>query len=176
MNNKTNKTMKKTKTAKEELMGVFPSLKNRIKTKTDKVKLMRVFHSMKQRCHNPRNPRYQDYGGAGVKVCKHWLDNPESFYTWAMDNGWNQSLQIDRKNNRAGYNPQNCRFVSAKQNCRNRSSNILVTAFGGETKTLVEWMEDDRANASYRTIHQRIIKLNWKPELAISLPPKKKAA
>jgi hypothetical protein len=51
---------------------------------------------MKQRCNNPNQPKYKGYGGRGIKVCNGWQNSFESFYLWAMSNGYSEELSIDR--------------------------------------------------------------------------------
>ncbi len=70
---------------------------------------------MKQRCVN-----HKDYGARGIKVCDLWLNEPKRFYEWAMDNGFNNSLEIDREDNNGNYEPSNCRFVTRKVNQQNK--------------------------------------------------------
>lgn len=74
---------------------------------------------IKERCLNKNNSGYKNYGGRGVTVCDEWLNSFESFYEWAIKNGWRGGLQIDRKNNDKGYSPSNCRFVPHFVNVQN---------------------------------------------------------
>jgi len=80
---------------------------------------------MKQRCSNPNHKSYKDYGGRGVRICSDWVNNPKSFYNWAMNNGYQKGLQIDRRDNDGNYEPSNCRFVSVAINSQNRRSTVL---------------------------------------------------
>lgn len=82
-------------------------------------RLYRVWSSMKERCHNPKNHKYPDYGARGIYVCEEWHDSVP-FLRWAADNGWRPGLQIDRIDNDGPYHPDNCRFVTAKENSANR--------------------------------------------------------
>lgn len=106
--------------------------------------LYRVWTTMKQRCENPNRQKYPIYGGRGIKVCDSWQD-PNNFIEWALNNGYSDGLQIDRINNNGDYSPENCRWVTAKENCRNRRSNVLLTV-DGVTKTVVEWCEESGQN------------------------------
>lgn len=74
---------------------------------------------MRQRTNNPRDPKYPDYGGRGITVCKRWLSSFENFYA---DMGPKPSPQhsIDRKNNALGYMPSNCRWATAIDQASNR--------------------------------------------------------
>lgn len=80
---------------------------------------------MKARCTNPNNPDYHHYGGRGITVCDEWLSY-DNFYEWAMSNGYDDTLSIDRIDNNKGYSPDNCRFVTIKEQCRNRRSNVVI--------------------------------------------------
>jgi hypothetical protein len=78
-----------------------------------------VWANLKQRCSNPNHPEYRNYGGRGIKVCDQWRD-AASFLVWAGSAGWEPGLQIDRIDNDGDYEPDNCRFVTAKVNANNR--------------------------------------------------------
>lgn len=93
------------------------------------------------RCYNPTYENYRRYGGRGLTVCQEWLDSQEAFVQWAINNGWKQGLSLDRIDNDKGYFPENCRWASAKEQARNKSSCIYLT-HNGETKTMIEWCEE----------------------------------
>lgn len=84
-----------------------------------------VLHSMKKRCYNPRHNSYARYGERGITICDEWLVDENAFYRWAMSNGFENGLQLDRINNSQGYSPENCRFVTPAQNQHNTDKCIL---------------------------------------------------
>lgn len=98
------------------------------------------WQGMQGRCYNKGSARYADWGGRGIEVCEQWRNSFESFYTWAMANGYQDNLTIDRIDNNGNYCPENCRWVGQQEQCRNRRSNINIT-IGNSTRTLMEWCE-----------------------------------
>ena len=127
------------------------------------------------RCTYRSHISFDNYGGRGIEVCEEWLDF-RIFSEWALKNGWQPGLTLDRKKTNEGYRPDNCRFITCKENCNNKRNNRLVTAFG-ETKTLQQWTEDPRCKATYSAIHNRLSLLEWSAERAITTPvrtPKRK--
>lgn len=82
--------------------------------------IFNVFSLMKSRCYNENNSAYKNYGGRGITICDEWLNDPSAFFSWASENGYSQSLQIDRIDNDKGYSPENCRFVTLLENIANR--------------------------------------------------------
>lgn len=79
-----------------------------------------IWREMVSRCHNRKNKDYKNYGDRGVSVCEEWRDNFESFYNWALKNGYKGGLTIDRRNNNGNYEPANCRFITKAENSRNK--------------------------------------------------------
>lgn len=75
---------------------------------------------MKKRCYNPNEPQFRDWGGRGIKVCDEWLNNFKAFYDWAMNNGYERRLHLDRIDNNKNYSPDNCRFITQANNNRNQ--------------------------------------------------------
>lgn len=65
----------------------------------------------------------RDYIDRGITLCDEW-SNFENFRDWALSNCYSEGLQIDRVNNDAGYCPDNCRWVSPRENCRNKRNNL----------------------------------------------------
>lgn len=82
--------------------------------------------SIKARCYNKNVSSFVFYGARGIAVCKEWLESSKAFIEWGINNGWAPYLQIDRIDNEKGYSPDNCRFVTQKENARNRRSNRLL--------------------------------------------------
>lgn len=100
-------------------------------------RLYSIWKTMLHRCENPKREKYQSYGARGIRVCKEWHD-PNLFMDWAESNGYSDEMQIDRINNNGNYEPQNCRWVTPKQNSNNRRNTKFITLFG-ITKSIAEW-------------------------------------
>lgn len=98
-------------------------------------KLNQVWNSMKGRCMNPSDRAFRYYGGRGITVCDEWRNSFQSFYDWAVANGYQSGLTIDRIDNDGNYEPNNCRWVTNAEQQKNKSTNIRVM-YGGEELTL----------------------------------------
>lgn len=132
-------------------------------------RLYDIYHNMKKRCYNSHSDHYKWYGAENKGIYEEWLgkDGFKHFADWALSHGYNDSLTIDRKDNSKGYSPDNCRWVTPKQNCRNKRNNHYTT-INGETKTLSEWSEI--YGIPYSAISARINKLGWDDVKAITTP------
>lgn len=81
--------------------------------------LYSVWHSIKSRCSNPNNVGYKYYGGRGISVCKEWVNDAKAFCDFALSNGWEKGLFIDRIDVNGDYEPGNIRFVDRGLSARN---------------------------------------------------------
>lgn len=130
-----------------------------------KTKLYQVWGSMKQRCCNPNAKSYKNYGGRGITLCDEWMEF-SAFQQWAKANGYAEGLEIDRIDNDKGYSPDNCRFVTRKQNCRNRRDNRHIEA-GGERHTISEWA--DITGIPAKALQHRLCR-GWSDVEAVIVP------
>lgn len=83
-------------------------------------RLYTIYRGMLARCYNAKHIHYALYGGRGIKVCEQWRKDKKEFFSWAMNNGYNDNLQIDRIDCNGDYSPDNCRFVTLIENQNNR--------------------------------------------------------
>lgn len=90
-----------------------------------KTKNWNVWQSMLQRCNNSNNKDYPNYGGRGIKVCEEWKEYI-NFYNWSMQNGYGDSVSIDRIDVNKSYEPSNCRWVTDKEQQNNKRNTIYV--------------------------------------------------
>lgn len=115
-------------------------------------RLYNIWLNSKQRCYNTKSRDYKDYGERGIKICDDWLHDFMSFYDWAMSNGYQENLTIDRIDVNGNYEPSNCRWVDQKTQQNNKRTNVHLT-YNGITKTMSEWASE--LNIKYELIQTR---------------------
>lgn len=108
-------------------------------------RLHHAWESMIDRCTNPNSKEYANYGGRGIKVCDEWLNSFEAFRDWSYANSFDMTAPrgkctIDRIDVNGSYEPDNCRWVDMKIQCRNRRNNVVIEC-NGESHCLAEWAE-----------------------------------
>ena len=118
------------------------------------------------RCENPKNNRYQFYGGKGIAVCERWRSSFENFLA-DMGRKPSKSHSIDRIDNDRGYEPANCCWADKKQQSRNRSCVVLIEK-NGIKKCMAEWSEE--TGIPLGTIWWRINRLHWSHVRSITEP------
>jgi hypothetical protein len=121
---------------------------------------------MRERCYYPKENRYAQYGGRGITVCDEWKNDFQAFYDWAMANGYNDDLSIDRIDVNGNYEPSNCRWATLEEQANNKRTSHLIT-IGGETFTLSEWLA--KVNLTRRAFYDRV-KKGMSEEQAILTP------
>ncbi len=113
-----------------------------------------VWKNMMQRCNNPNNPQYKNYGARGIRVCKRW----RSFEHFLTDMGEAPAgLSIDRINNDLGYEPENCKWSTLREQLNNRRKTIFVT-FRNETLPLAVLAE---RHGKQRQMFGNRLKAGW---------------
>ena len=111
-------------------------------------RLMRIYGAMKGRCKNINSYCNKN----NIKICQEWLNDFEAFYNWAINNGYQDNLTIDRINNDGNYEPNNCRWVTIAEQQRNKSTNRFIT-YNNETHCISEWCKILKAD------YRKVIKL-----------------
>jgi hypothetical protein len=135
-----------------------------------------IWYGIINRCHSKTSEKYPYYGGRGIAVCERWRSSLESFIEDMGDVP--EGLSIDRIDNNGNYEPGNCRWVTMKEQCRNRRSNRHIE-FDGKIKTIAEWAEVTGIPAT--VIIARIDKCGYSVEQSLTQPcrvcsPRKKKA
>lgn len=100
-------------------------------------RLHKIWQNMRNRCHNSNAPDYKYYGSRGIKICEDW-SNFTVFELWAINNGYSDTLTLDRINVNGNYCPDNCRWVTRKEQSNNKR-NLRMLEYKGETRTLTQW-------------------------------------
>jgi len=81
-------------------------------------RLHRIWRQMKRRCYNSNSISYKYYGAKGVGICGEWKNSFVKFRDWAQNNGYRNSLTIDRIDNDGNYEPSNCQWLTASENSK----------------------------------------------------------
>ena len=145
---------KKNKNIKSKKHGLYNTiLYNRWKT-------------MKERCLKPYNSSYKYYGGRGIKICKEWQNDFLVFFNWAINNGFKKELTLDRIDVNGDYCPENCRWITIKEQNFNKRNNRFVV-LDNQKATLTTWCE--KYNISRQTVYKRLNR-GWSIEKALKTP------
>lgn len=129
-------------------------------------RLYRIWKRIRTRCNNKNTIDYKKwYGSKGITICDEW-SNFENFKCWSIVHGYDDNLTIDRIDNSKGYSPDNCRWVTHKDQSRNTSHNVNLT-YNGETHCLAEWAEI--LNVKRQTLQQRYFR-GWATEKILFQP------
>lgn len=93
-------------------------------------RLRKIYHDMKRRCYDPSDSSYSFYGEKGIRVCSEWRQNPQFFNDWAIENGYNDNLTIDRISEDGDYTPENCHWISFSENAKWKSTTRKISVDG----------------------------------------------
>jgi len=158
------------RSGKSKSCGCLPIEKN-TKHGLHKHPIYSVWEGIIDRCYNPNHNKYHRYGGRGVTVCNEWRHNPKAFYDWAIENGWQKGLSIDKDKlspNKLGiiYSPATCCFLTRKENSMYRE-NSRVIEYNGESMCVAQWA--DKYGINYATFQGRL-QDGWSIEEIITIP------
>lgn len=129
-------------------------------------RLKNIYDLMIYRCTSPKYDKRNYYSERGISVCDKWVNSYDAFEEWALKNGYEDKLTIDRIDVNGNYCPENCRWVTRKEQANNRTSNHFVT-WNGETKTIAQWSEV--TGMCEKTLSQRVLK-GWPVERIFTEP------
>jgi hypothetical protein len=115
-------------------------------------RLFNIWRGMKARCYNKNNKDYIRYGGRNIKIYQEWKQDFKVFYYWSINNGYQDNLQINRIDNDDDYKPNNCNWVTSKENSNNKRNSKLIT-YNNRTQTLSQWAEE--LNINRTTLSER---------------------
>lgn len=132
-------------------------------------RLYHIWNGMMGRCCNPNNKDYESYGGRGITVFNDWK-NSENFFGWALNNGYNNELTLDRIDTNNGYCPDNCRWISKEAQQRNKRNNRIIE-YNGQKRCVAEWSEITGISKS--TIVSRL-RHGWTAKETLTIKPSHK--
>jgi hypothetical protein len=122
----------------------------------------KAWQNLKRRCDNHKREDFHRYGGRGIEVCPAWHNSFLAFYS-DMGPRPSSGHTLDRIDNDGPYSPENCRWLTRKEQAQNRQSNHRLT-LDGVTRTLAEW--EDACGLKADTIGRRL-RLGWSVEKAL---------
>lgn len=123
---------------------------------------------MINRCTDPNSREYHDYSGRGISVTDEWLGEfgYDVFAEWALASGYDIDAKhgdctIDRIDVNKGYSPDNCRWITNKQQQNNRRDCHLFE-YNGEIHSVAEWTEI--LNIPPSSFRKRLVEDGWSIE------------
>lgn len=125
-----------------------------------------IWNTIVQRCTNPKVKNWHDYGGRGITVCDRWLAYENFIYD--MGKRPTTGHSIERKDNSAGYSPENCHWATRPEQARNKRNNRIIELFGRK-QHLAGWARE--YGIGHTLIISRI-KRGWTVLDAVTTKPK----
>jgi hypothetical protein len=129
-------------------------------------RIYKTWNNITSRCYNPNVINYSYYGGRGITVCDKWRYSFPAFREWALNNGYSDDLEIDRKDNSLGYTPENSWWTTHPKNAQNTrliwSTN--TSGYRGVVRERNKW----GAQIDHNGTHHRIGVFNTKEEAAMA--------
>ena len=129
-------------------------------------RLYKIWRGMIKRCYQKYDKSYPRYGGRGISICDEWKSDFLNFREWAINNGYDDTLSIDREDTNGNYEPSNCRWATNLTQSNNRRSNCFIT-YNGESHTIAEW---SRITGMSERLIQGRKALGWSEEEIFETP------
>lgn len=104
-------------------------------------RLYNIWSNMKQRCNSENQSNYNRYGGRGITYCKQWEDF-SGFSKWAFENGYEDTLTIERKDVNGNYCPENCCWIPQPDQAKNRRPSLRLVDKNGNERLMVDIAEE----------------------------------
>lgn len=131
-------------------------------------RICRIYKNMCRRCYDTKSKDYPNYGEKGINVCKEWLADKTNFIQWCVDNGYNDTLTIERIDVNDGYNPSNCTWVTHFQQASNKTTTKYID-YQGKTLKLIDFLRDIGCSThkEQNKVRCRLFRYGWSVEDAI---------
>lgn len=133
-----------------------------------KERIYRTWAGMIARCKTKSATGYEHYGGRGIKVYDEWNDFVK-FYEWAKNNGYDDTMSIERKDVDGNYCPENCIFIPMSEQVNNQKRTHFIE-YKNEKHNVVQWAEI--LSMSDKTLMSRI-RAGWSIDRAFNTPVQK---
>lgn len=131
-------------------------------------RLYKEWANVKARC-NGSGDQHNRYHARGITYCSEW-ERFEPFMEWALANGYDDGLELDRIDNNGNYEPSNCRWTTRKQQNRNKSTNLFVE-LDGQKMCFADAARMSGINEI--TARHRYVDLGWSAERTFHTPVRK---
>jgi len=117
-------------------------------------RLASIWYHMVGRCHKEIDDNYKKYGAKGIKVCDEWRNDFLEFEKWALINGYDDNLSIDRIDVLKDYTPENCRWVGFDVQSNNKRDTLWVE-YDGKLMSLKQAHNLVKPKITYTTAKTR---------------------
>lgn len=140
-------------------------LKSMKKHGESNTRLYGIWQGARSRCNNQNSKSYKYCGLRGIVFCEEWKEFL-TFKNWALNNGYKETLTLDRINNNEGYCPSNCRWATYTEQANNKTNNVFIE-YKGERLNCTGWSL--RLGNNPRLVQGRLFS-GWDSIKAITTP------
>jgi hypothetical protein len=140
-----------------------------------KTKLYNVWSCMKSRCFDINSSNYDNWGGRGITVCEEWKNSYENFRDWArnkypnLDDLLKQKYELNRVDNDGNYCPENCNFITKKDQAINKRNTLILTYKDITAPARTLWEQFCPKDIKYQIFKGRL-RAGWSVEKALETP------
>lgn len=126
------------------------------------------YKCMMARVHRPDPVKHKQYILNNIGICEEWDGHPENFCKWAIENGFEEGLTLDRIDGYKDYSPENCRWVTPAVQANNRPTYNRNITFNGKTQSIAMWARE--LGMSETTLRARLDERHMPVEKALTIP------
>lgn len=122
-----------------------------------------AYHDARQRCINPRHSEYHNYGARGIRFL--WKEYDQFWIE--LGPTWKAGLELDRRDVNSNYGPGLCRWITHKEQCRNKRATARYEV-NGQVVPVASLAEEH--GIPYDTLRWRLLIAKWPYETAVTRP------